>query len=596
MIERLEFRVAPAVLTGNVLTYTDVDNDAVTVTIKTKAALAQANFTFAGGFLPGDAATPQQLQLIDLSADVKNDGASITAVVTQAGGGDGKVNIGAINATGSDLKSVTIPGDLGRILCGDAKPDPALGKLTVDSMGILGTATQAGGGSLSSMINGPLKSMTVAGNFAADMAVEEIAKPAGLLGKVVIGGDLDGASQNDGNLSAEGDIGTVVIKGKITGGSNSMTGRLVADTKIGKVIVGVPAPHGEPPPTAVVMHGNGTNSAVIEAVAGDIGSVTIYGSVQGGGQGSAQIVSGGASIKKVVVTGDFIGGSGTDSGEMNADHLLSNVFIGGNLQGGTASSSGFLIGIDGVGKIKVAGSVIGGSQSETGCIDAEGPFKSVEVDGSITGGGGQFSGCIFGAGIGKVLIKTDLTAGTSVRSGLIVSGQEIGSVSILGKVTGTAAHNAVIMATSAAKPGKAADVAIKSVKIGGDATFLDILAGYNGSNAADFQPLFDSHAQIGSVAIGGNVSGVNIAAGVDPVDGKFGNGNDTVPAGSIASIGKIVVTGMVNATADMTDSFAFTSHLIKAATINGVKLALKKGPGNDNIPLAAGDTVLQELP
>jgi hypothetical protein len=43
-IESLESRIAPASLTGRILTYTDIDGDKVTVAF-TKGTLAEANFT-----------------------------------------------------------------------------------------------------------------------------------------------------------------------------------------------------------------------------------------------------------------------------------------------------------------------------------------------------------------------------------------------------------------------------------------------------------------------------------------------------------------------------------------------------------------------
>ncbi|MEA3187345.1 MAG: hypothetical protein QOD99_1175, partial [Chthoniobacter sp.] len=521
----------------------------------------------------------------------------------QAGAGDGKVNIGYVNATGRDLKAVTIPGDLGQIDCGDSKSDPGLGKLTLDSMGIFGLSTQGSGASQSSLITGPTKSIAVAGSFASDLRILKISKSAGLLGKVVIGGDLDGTLQNDAKLTAEGSIGSIVIKGMIKASAIAETATLQADDNIGKITVGVAPAKGAPAPTGIVVLGVGTDSAKISADGfskNALGRVTIYGSVQGGGDNSAQIVAGSASIGKVLITGDFVGGAGGDSAEMNADAILKSVTILGNLQGAGGSNSGSLIGVDGVGKIKVGGSLLGGSNSESGFIWGEGaPIKSVEIDGSVTGGTGSFSGSINGSSIGKVLIKGDVTSSTGPHSANIISDTFLGSVNILGQVTGTAAHNVVIMAQSAAKPSKTADVAIKSVKIGKDATYLDILAGYNGSNSGDFQPLVDGNASIGAVTFGAGLSGVNIAAGVNPSDGKFGNGNDFVPvafAGKpIATIGKIVVTGTVDATADATDSFAFTAQLVKSAKINGQKQALTKGASNDpSVPVSA-DTIIQEV-
>jgi hypothetical protein len=87
-IEPLESRIAPATLTGQVLTYTDVDGDHVAITIS-HGTLTPGMFTFDTGSVNGDNTAKQQLRLIDLSAAAGVDGADIKTKVTKAGGGDG---------------------------------------------------------------------------------------------------------------------------------------------------------------------------------------------------------------------------------------------------------------------------------------------------------------------------------------------------------------------------------------------------------------------------------------------------------------------------------------------------------------------------
>src|SRR6185436_12115120 len=85
---------------------------------------------------------------------------SITATRDPAAGGDGTVNVGYIQATGFDLGTVFVEGDLGVIDAGDpAKPASALKGLTVHSLGVLGTST--GAPSLVSVIDGQLDKLTV---------------------------------------------------------------------------------------------------------------------------------------------------------------------------------------------------------------------------------------------------------------------------------------------------------------------------------------------------------------------------------------------------------------------------------------------------
>jgi hypothetical protein len=60
-IEPLEPRIAPATLTGHVLTYTDVDGDKVVIGFS-KGMLTDAMFTFDTGSVDGDNSVRQQLQ------------------------------------------------------------------------------------------------------------------------------------------------------------------------------------------------------------------------------------------------------------------------------------------------------------------------------------------------------------------------------------------------------------------------------------------------------------------------------------------------------------------------------------------------------
>src|SRR4051812_28831158 len=115
-IEPLESRIAPA----SVLLFTDGDGDSVKVT-STVGDLNAPGVATLNDFYAG-----KMLTLLDLR-DASFQGASIKTIVTKAPGGDGVVHIGRIDATGRDLGSVTIKGDLGVIDAGDpGAPAPAL--------------------------------------------------------------------------------------------------------------------------------------------------------------------------------------------------------------------------------------------------------------------------------------------------------------------------------------------------------------------------------------------------------------------------------------------------------------------------------------
>src|SRR5678816_3892338 len=99
-IEPLESRIAPASLT-----FTDVDGDNVKITISGVGSLTLGVNVIV---------TADQLQTLDLSGAAFQ-GANVKIVATRAPllGGDGFVNVGRINATGRDLGTVRVDGDLG---------------------------------------------------------------------------------------------------------------------------------------------------------------------------------------------------------------------------------------------------------------------------------------------------------------------------------------------------------------------------------------------------------------------------------------------------------------------------------------------------
>ncbi len=150
-IEELETRLAPATLVnGTALHFTDVDNDLVTVQFSA-AVLTATNdasvFTFNNAFATSGPQQLEEINLLPLGTAANGLSISVTAVPTAAGG-DGFVNVGFINAQ-YNLGTVAIHGDLGRINAGNSvTPTTGLAALNVESIGDLGTTTQAAGGDL----------------------------------------------------------------------------------------------------------------------------------------------------------------------------------------------------------------------------------------------------------------------------------------------------------------------------------------------------------------------------------------------------------------------------------------------------------------
>ena len=157
-IEPLESRIAPAVVFVNATTatYDDHDGDHVTVHF-TKPILTGGNVATVFNFnAAGD------LARLDLTG-ASSDGTGVAFTVAKVAGGDGLVNVGAIDATGHDLGAVKLPGDLGKILAGDATTTtPGVKSLAVNSLGRLGLDT--GASDLKTDIKGPLDTLIVKGD------------------------------------------------------------------------------------------------------------------------------------------------------------------------------------------------------------------------------------------------------------------------------------------------------------------------------------------------------------------------------------------------------------------------------------------------
>jgi hypothetical protein len=133
-IEFLEARIAPA----SVIMFTDVDGDTVTVK-SSKGILTNALLHFE------DRGLGKQLTEIDVNTPMFQ-GTNLTFKVKKGPTGDGLVNVGYIDATGVDLGTVNVPGDIGRIDAGDGNTNkPAIKTLIAKSLGAYHDSTQSGG-------------------------------------------------------------------------------------------------------------------------------------------------------------------------------------------------------------------------------------------------------------------------------------------------------------------------------------------------------------------------------------------------------------------------------------------------------------------
>lgn len=300
---------------GKTATFRDVDGDLVTVKTN-KGAFTGSEFA---GFVSG-ANDEGQLQTLTLGTAFT--GANITFTAKpSATGGNGFVNVGFVDATGVDLGTLSIAGDLGRIKAGTVGGNakvPALKSLTVQSMGVLDVSTQnATLPNLLSIIEGTLAKLNVKSDLRRTGLI--IQGTDGFLGSATIGGSVIGDGDQSAFLSAKAGIGSVRVNGDIRhrSGVSFSTTSIVTDGAIGSIIV-KGAIESEFP-SGIQISAFGQLTAPSKGVDFALKSLTVGGSVVNLrltlGAGAAKNAD--ASLGTVTVGGDWITSSiaaGTDFG------------------------------------------------------------------------------------------------------------------------------------------------------------------------------------------------------------------------------------------------------------------------------------------
>ena len=139
-------------------------------------------------------------------------------------------------------------------------------------------------------------------------------------------------------------------------------------------------------------------------------------------------------------------------------------------------------------------------------------------------------------------------------------------------------------------PATGFDTAIASLSVGGDVRYARVLAGFD-----YFQALDNADASIGAVKVGGDWSASDLVAGAqDTGNTGFGLG-DTLQAGGsptvIARIASISIKGAVTGSIIVGDNYGFVAEQIDSVKISGRALKLDDGPSNDSILIAFTDDV-----
>ena len=568
---------------------------------------------------------------------------------------------------GIDLNNVRIDGDLGKIWIGDTVATSAVKNLVVRSMGRLGTTTQDPGTpdnrpNTFSLVLGPIDNLHVLGNFQSTLNV--LGSKFGIIRNLQIDGALlGGDATNSGQISFTGRIDNAQI-GRIVGGAGDSSGALVGATETNARIVNLHvtgAVRGGTGSGSGIVSSPAIGTARVGALAGGDGAVSgnllaetmdlivVSRNVIGGGGESSGRISAGV-IGNARVFGEVRGDSGELSGSIVGTTRLSELFVFGSIFGGTGNFSGNIASgsfvriaanqpliFNGGGAIAVVqtGALVGGDGENSGAIRTGGNLLSLTVNGNIEGGSGNGSGGVEVSGkLTSALIGGDVAGGDSTSStalvksgfvtahrlqnltitgdlksgknggvgiassGTIRSETTIGSIRINGNVTGSEAVAAIIAA-----PGDTSGAAIRTLKIGGDATFAEILGGY-GANATAALPRgnpTNADAQIGTVNIVGNTKSTSIIAGVAAgPDGLFGTTDDfplggtgvTNAARTVSKIASITIGGVVGGAI----FHGIEAQHLQSIVVNKVAFSLQPGPGStqDGAPgreLVAGSKV-----
>jgi hypothetical protein len=451
-----------------------------------------------------------------------------------------------------------------------------------------------GGGVKSFVITGALTGTNAnGGNSGSDTgSIFAGLDDVGVIGSLTIsGGVIGGSGDGSGEVFSGGGI-TKASVGDLIGGAGQASGSIVSDYALGAITV---TGTGAGVTTHGIIGGSGVDSGQVSAGT-TLKSLVVKGSLQGGSNtGSGAILSHSVfsasgdiqgDIGSISITGSVIGSTGVNSGQIAAAGNIKTLSITGNVTGALASGTGGIIaGTDlttssggDITTLKIAGTLSGADvpAGQPGSINGTGYIEAGHIGTAVIGAIQAGS-----VGVGTVNPVT--------MDGAILAANDIASLTVTGSITGTASNPVIISAVGQLNPGKT-DLAFGKISVGQDTnkqsvTYTNFLAGYDQSGAP-----VNGAASIGSVTVAGNWSESNLVAGV--IAGlvpntsnttAFGQGTDKLIATSssvIPTIASIIIKGHVTTLAGVTDSadtFGFVAKTIDAFSVAGTKPSLKAG-------------------
>jgi hypothetical protein len=478
--------------------------------------------------------------------------------------GDGEENSGVVQFSGTLNKA-----RIGQIQGGGGD----------GSARIIGDATYAG----------RIKTLVVDGEFAGGDGEFSGAIQASKISSLKLGSVVGGSGDDSAQVNVD-KVSKLIVTDDVIGGQGKRSGVIAGDTALQTAEV-----------KGRLIGGEGEDSGVIRA--GKIGSLQIQGGLPTGDD---------AAFPEI--TAAMAGGSGESSGRIEVAGTLNSLRIGGaklpggvdpvSLQGGAGVESGRIT----AGKLNDAvleGDIRGASQNGTATIDIANKIKSFVLKGSLVGGSTRAAtidlvpvavnttGALVAGGIGTMKINGDLQSGLDeTRVGLQGSGSvgaqgPIGKLIIGGSLIGNENRTVNILAF-----GEEGVAAIGQLKVGGDVTYANVITGTSLRNTNPGQVVINADAEIRNVKIDGDVSAMNITAGVNAgPDGKFGTADDRLLTGTFgfsdpkvfSRIAKVIIGGQVLGVGDgaTKDPFGIVAQHIGSIIVGGNKVPLTSGPGND---------------
>lgn len=543
-IEALEARIAPAAF----VSFTDVDGDQVEL-VSDKALGGTVAFTAA--------LNPAEI----LVSGAGLDGAGITTVVKRAAGGDGFVNIGRIVATGLDLGVVTVKGDLGKIVCGNvASALPALKALNVRSMGVFGTETQ-GGGNLLSTISGDLGAL----NVASDVTGAQL-NVGGRIGAVKIGGDLRGTSASfSGRISASG-AGRIAIGGDLAAGAGDESGKLIISGDLGALTIG----------GSVYGAVDGVPDAATGqiTVSGNAGPVTIKRDLFGSAS-QQKALDLRQNAGAITIGGSLLGLAGIDSAAIYVGGSTGSITIGRDLSGGSGANSGSIFISGNTGPVKVGRDLLGGSGGFSAALVIGGTVGgSFSIGGDVRGGTGTYMDGIalhqvlFGGATGAVRVGGDIVGNTGRGSGTFLIQGDAPSFFLGGSLTGGGGEQAGIFLFPGGSIGMGN---VGSVTIAGDIRETALGGGHIAAGT------------VGKLLIKGSIFGTDGTNSLSLISGPI---VETGNAGSVRIEGSIV--GASTPALSSTDFDLSMNSVKKLEVLGSLEGASAYGSGSIRVNGSAG--------